>query len=125
MRVLILRCGDAPLPADLPGTVLDLPAVPGRRDLKLLDAAAFTCARAERIVLNRLEAGCTAPVASHSTIDADGTIHLTAGVYALDGSAQLVYTGSGTDPVAVGEAAAADLLGRGAADLIAKERPGV
>lgn len=90
---------------------------------KLLDAAAFTCARAERIVLNRLEAGCTAPVASHSTIDADGTIHLTAGVYALDGSAQLVYTGSGTDPVAVGEAAAADLLGRGAADLIAKERP--
>jgi hydroxymethylbilane synthase len=92
---------------------------------KLLDAAAFTCARAERIVLNRLEAGCTAPVASHSTIDADGTIHLTAGVYALDGSAQLVYTGSGTDPVAVGEAAAADLLGRGAADLIAKERPGV
>lgn len=40
MRVLILRCGDTPLPADLPGTVLDLPDVPGRRDLKLLDAAA-------------------------------------------------------------------------------------
>lgn len=40
MRVLILRCGDAPLPDDLPGTVLDLPAVPGRRDLKLLDDAA-------------------------------------------------------------------------------------
>src|SRR5690606_9173678 len=40
MRVLILRCGDAPLPDDLPGTVLDLPAVPDRRDLKLLDDAA-------------------------------------------------------------------------------------
>ena len=40
MRVLILRCGDAPLPDDLPGTVLDLPAVPGRRNLKLLDDAA-------------------------------------------------------------------------------------
>ena len=40
MRVLILRCGDTPVPADLPGTVLDLPAVPGRRDLKPLDAAA-------------------------------------------------------------------------------------
>ena len=85
---------------------------------KLLDAAAFTCATTERIVLNRLEAGCTAPVASHSTIDDDGTIHLTAGVFALDGSAQLLYRGSGTDPVALGEAAAADLLGRGAADLI-------
>ena len=87
---------------------------------KLVDAAASTCAHTERIVLNRLEAGCTAPVAAHSTIDADGTIRLTAGVYALDGSTQLVYTGAGADPVALGEAAAADLLGRGAADLIAK-----
>ncbi|QGU05615.1 hypothetical protein [Corynebacterium comes] len=40
MRVLILRCGDTPVPADLPGTVLNVPAIPGRRDLKLLDAAA-------------------------------------------------------------------------------------
>ena len=40
MRVLILRCGDVPLPADLPGTVLDLPAIPGRRDLRPLDALA-------------------------------------------------------------------------------------
>lgn len=86
----------------------------------LLDAAAYTCANTERIVLNRLEAGCTAPVAAHSTIDADGTIHLTAGVYALDGSTQLVYTGEGTDPVALGEAASADLLARGAAAIIAK-----
>ena len=69
-------------------------------------------------MLNRLEAGCTAPVAAHSTIDADGTIHLTAGVFALDGSEQLVHQATGTDPVALGEAAAADLLGRGAANLI-------
>ncbi|GAB3695316.1 hydroxymethylbilane synthase [Corynebacterium nasicanis] len=85
---------------------------------QLLDPDAYTCATTERIVLNRLEAGCTAPVASHATLDADGTIHLTAGVFALDGSAQLMYEGSGTDPVTLGEAAAADLLGRGAAALI-------
>jgi hypothetical protein len=40
MRVLILRCGDVPVPTDPPGTVLDLPAVPGRRDLRPLDAVA-------------------------------------------------------------------------------------
>lgn len=40
MRVLILRCGDAPVPAGLPGTVLDLPEIPGRRDLRPLDALA-------------------------------------------------------------------------------------
>lgn len=85
---------------------------------KLADVAATTCAHTERIVLNRLEAGCTAPVASHATLDADGTIHLTAGVFALDGSRQLLYQGTGTDPVTLGEAAAADLLGRGAANLI-------
>ncbi|MDO5512155.1 hydroxymethylbilane synthase [Corynebacterium sp.] len=85
---------------------------------KLADAAATTCAHTERIVLNRLEAGCTAPVASHATLDADGTIRLTAGVFALDGSRQLMYEGTGADPVALGEAAAADLLGRGAAELI-------
>jgi len=84
----------------------------------LLDAAAFTCATAERIVLNRLEAGCTAPVAAHSTLDGD-TITLTAGVFALDGSTQLTHTASGTDPVALGEEVAADLIGRGAAEVMA------
>ncbi len=40
MRVVILRCGDVVVPADLPGTVLSLPAIPGRRDLSPLDAIA-------------------------------------------------------------------------------------
>lgn len=84
----------------------------------LLDAAAYTCATAERIVLNRLEAGCTAPVAAHSTLDGD-TITLTAGVFALDGSTQLTHTASGTDPVALGEEVAADLIRRGAAEVMA------
>lgn len=84
----------------------------------LVDAAAAACATAERIVLNRLEAGCTAPVAAHSTLDGD-TITLTAGVFALDGSTQLTRTATGTDPVALGEEVAADLIGRGAAEVMA------
>ena len=40
MRMVILRCGDVEVPAGLPGTVVSLPAIPGRRDLSLLDAAA-------------------------------------------------------------------------------------
>lgn len=50
---------------------------------------------AERAVLATLEAGCSAPVASYSTLEmspdgrsADLTVH--AGVYAMDGSASLV-----------------------------------
>lgn len=88
----------------------------------LLDTEAYACATTERIVLNRLEAGCTAPVAAHSTIK-DGVITLTAGVYALDGSIQVTHTAEGTDPVTIGEAVAADLIARGAADVMAVENP--
>lgn len=38
--MVILRCGDVDVPAGLPGTVVPLPAVPGRRDLSLIDDAA-------------------------------------------------------------------------------------
>lgn len=40
MRVVILRCGDVDVPAGLPGTILSLPEIPGRRDLAPLDALA-------------------------------------------------------------------------------------
>ncbi|WP_291339394.1 hypothetical protein [Corynebacterium sp.] len=43
MRMVILRCGDTggtEIPDGLPGTVVSLPAIPGRRDLSLLDDAA-------------------------------------------------------------------------------------
>lgn len=85
----------------------------------LIDAAAYTCAIAERIVLNRLEAGCTAPVAAHSTLDGD-TITLTAGVFALDGSAQLKHSATGTDPVELGERIARLLIEEGAAEIMAR-----
>ncbi|GAB3694137.1 hypothetical protein [Corynebacterium nasicanis] len=40
MRVVILRCGDVDIPVDLPGTVINVPDIPGRRDLAPLDAIA-------------------------------------------------------------------------------------
>lgn len=45
-------------------------------------------AEAERGILARLEAGCSAPVGAHALLD-DGLLFLTARVYSLDGSAEL------------------------------------
>lgn len=84
-------------------------------------------ARAERHVLATLEAGCTAPVAAYatyggagSTSDAEDVLTLTAGVFALDGSAQVTETLSGPADTAeeLGQRVAAALLERGAADLM-------
>ena len=89
-----------------------------REDLdKLLDADSFACAAAERQVLATLEAGCTAPVAAHATI-ADGTITLRAGVFALDGSKQLIEEASGKDARELGTQLAQTLIGRGAAEIM-------
>lgn len=84
----------------------------------LLDTEAYNAAAAERAVLRRLEAGCTAPVASWSETADNGEITLHAGVFAVDGSRQLTTTGTGTDPVALGVELAEKLLEDGAADVI-------
>ena len=84
---------------------------------KLVDAAATAESTAERAVLARLEAGCTAPVAASAVFDGAG-VTLRAGVFALDGSRQLVEEAQGTDPAELGRKVAEALLERGAADLI-------
>ena len=84
---------------------------------KLVDAAATAESTAERAVLARLEAGCTAPVAASAVFDGAGVI-LRAGVFALDGSRQLVEEAQGTDPAELGRKVAEVLLERGAADLM-------
>ena len=84
---------------------------------KLVSADDTKCATAERTVLAVLEAGCTAPVASTATIDGD-TITLRGGVFALDGSAQLVEEAQGTDPVALGHEVAQKLFDGGAARFL-------
>ena len=83
----------------------------------LIDASATAESTAERAVLARLEAGCTAPVAASAVFDGSG-VTLRAGVFALDGSRQLVEEAQGADPAELGRKVAEVLLERGAADLI-------
>lgn len=83
----------------------------------LIDASATAESTAERAVLARLEAGCTAPVAASAVFDGSG-VTLRAGVFALDGSRQLVEEAQGADPAELGRKVAEALLERGAADLM-------
>ena len=84
---------------------------------KLADASATAESTAERSVLAALEAGCTAPVAA-TAVRNDDTVALRAGVFALDGSRQLVEEAEGTDPAELGRRVAEALLERGAAALM-------
>lgn len=84
---------------------------------KLADASATAESTAERSVLATLEAGCTAPVAATAMRNGD-TVALRAGVFALDGSRQLVEEAEGTDPAELGRRVAEALLERGAAALM-------
>lgn len=85
----------------------------------LVDADATAAATGERAVLARLEAGCTAPVAATSHLG-DGELTVRGGVFALDGSRQLIReaTGPASDARALGEAVASQLFDDGAADLL-------
>ncbi|KQS73609.1 hydroxymethylbilane synthase [Modestobacter sp. Leaf380] len=94
----------------------------------LEDPAVRACVVAERTVLATLEAGCSAPVAAHAEVGEaeDGTdeLYLRASVTALDGSDAVRGSTSGPAPDAarLGRELAAELLDRGAADLMAASR---
>ncbi|MGY1811706.1 hydroxymethylbilane synthase [Blastococcus sp. SYSU D00820] len=91
------------------------------------DAGTRACVLAERTTLATLEAGCSAPVAAYAEI-AEGEegqeLFLRASVTALDGSDGV--RGSATGPLGdaerLGRELAADLLDRGAAELMAAGR---
>ena len=83
----------------------------------IADERAYAAAVAERQVLARLEAGCTAPVAATSHWDGD-QLTVRGGVFALDGSRQLISEATGTDASALGHRVAEDLFARGAAELL-------
>jgi hydroxymethylbilane synthase len=93
----------------------------------LEDAATRACVLAERATLAALEAGCSAPVAAYAEA-AEGEhgteLFLRASVTALDGSDAV--RDSATGPVAeaaeLGRRLAAELLDRGAAELMAVAR---
>lgn len=86
----------------------------------IADEIASAESHAERIVLNRLEAGCTAPVASNSTVDENGILTVVGAVVSLDGTTNLRESASGplADYVALGEEVASKLLAAGAADIL-------
>jgi hydroxymethylbilane synthase len=90
------------------------------------DPTARLTASAERALLARLEGGCQVPLGALARMHA-GTLTLAARVCALDGSRSLTAHGSAiADQVAnaqaLGRTVAEDLLARGAAELIARER---
>ncbi len=95
------------------------------------DASARLAVSAERALLERLEGGCQVPLGALAERRGD-TLDLQAAVCALDGSRELRARGtaagvrgaalSTADAVALGERIADELLGAGAAELIAHER---
>jgi hydroxymethylbilane synthase len=91
---------------------------------RLEDPSARACVVAERSTLATLEAGCSAPVAAYAEVaeGEDGPeLFLRASVTAIDGSDAVRGSTSGPLPeaAALGRALAAELLDRGAAELMA------
>lgn len=88
------------------------------------DAPTHLAARAERAVLAQLEAGCAAPIGAYAEV-VDGSLHLHAVVYSLDGtqsvsranSARLAAGDELTVADTLGRALAEELLGAGAAEI--------
>jgi len=91
----------------------------------LEDPRTRLAATAERALLERIEGGCQVPLGALATVAAGG-IHLHAAVCALDGSRLLAASGDGeateAGAAALGVRLATELIGKGAADLIAAGR---
>jgi hydroxymethylbilane synthase len=92
------------------------------------DATTRAAVTAERTLLARLEAGCTAPVGALADVAigeaGEEEIYLRAVVANIDGARaiRLSITGSLEEPEVVGNRLAASLLDAGAADLIGESR---
>lgn len=86
------------------------------------DARAGLAAAGERAILRRLEAGCTAPVAATSVIE-DNIITIYGGVFALDGSKQLLAqeTGPLENAAELGLEVAEKLFAQGASSILDAE----
>ena len=83
------------------------------------DPVSRACVEAERSFLRALGGGCRVPIAAYAS-EQDGSLELEGTVVAPDGSAQVRGTASGsmTEPVALGERLAQQLVGRGARNLL-------
>jgi hydroxymethylbilane synthase len=94
------------------------------------DRAARLASTAERALLRKIEGGCQVPLGALATLH-EGVLSLQVKLCALDGSGGMSAAGSLTigdaersiaDATALGERLANDLLARGAAALMARER---
>ncbi len=83
----------------------------------------FVLAKIERDFLNRVEGGCSAPVGAHAIIK-NNKLYLKAGVFALDGSSQIIYdkTVNWPNPDELGKTAAVDVLARGGEKIMREIR---
>lgn len=89
----------------------------------LNDTASFQAVTAERALLARLRGGCLAPVGAWGRI-VEGQLHLDAVVLDPAGTRrlQVTRTGDAARAMELGQLVADDLLGQGAAKLIAQAR---
>jgi hydroxymethylbilane synthase len=91
----------------------------------LADRTSELCVRAERAVSRALGGSCTVPLGAYGEV-CDGEISLRALVASADGRQVVRAAAQGTDPEAVGAAAAADLRSQGADEILrASVPPGV
>jgi hydroxymethylbilane synthase len=91
------------------------------------DRASGLAVAAERAFLRRVEGGCQVPVAALAVLEADGTLRLHARVIALDGGRmaegrEFAKVGTVEDAERLGAALAEQLLGSGAAEILAEVR---
>ena len=89
--------------------------------------ASRAAAEAERAVLAELGGGCAAPIGARAEVSSDGTLRITAGVFAVDGGAQVTASDAGPVDEAgeIGRRLARRLLADGAAAVtpLAATRP--
>ncbi len=89
-----------------------------RQHLEFLDDAdARATTTCERALLNRLGGGCQVPIGALAEMK-DGSLNLQAIVASPDGTKILRESGSGDDPVKLGEAVGDTLLQRGGAGIL-------
>lgn len=86
---------------------------------RLDDAATRRTVTAERAVLHALGGGCSVPVGAVAVPLDGGALGLTAGIFSLDGLSSSWANLIGEEPIALGQAAARQLLSAGGQTILA------
>ncbi len=120
-RIRARLSADESLPAPGQGA-LGIECVAAREDVRALlaplaDPASALCVRAERAVSRALGGSCTLPLAAYAQFSED-RLSLRALVASEDGTRVLRASAQGSDPEAVGAAAAERLLAQGAGEVL-------